>query len=185
MSKFKFGLQLYSVRDFMEKDVQATLKAVSEMGYECVEFAGYYGKSAKEIKALCEKYNLIPISAHQVLAAFTDNPEENLKFIKDLGVKFCGISASHPSDWKEDYKKFVDDINKAGACFKENGIQLLYHNHDFEFYIKHGEYCALDAIYKDVSPECLCPELDLCWLEYAGRSSVEYIKKYGDIEQVV
>ena len=54
MSEIKIGLQLFSVKDFMEKDVEATLKAVSEMGYECVEFAGYFGKTAEEIKALCD-----------------------------------------------------------------------------------------------------------------------------------
>ena len=58
MSEIKIGLQLFSVKDFMEKDVEATLKAVSEMGYECVEFAGYFDKSAEEMKALCEKPSL-------------------------------------------------------------------------------------------------------------------------------
>ena len=65
MSRFKLGLQLYSVRDFMEQDMEATLKAVSEMGYECVEFAGYFGKTAEEVKALLQKVlaqeNLIDI----------------------------------------------------------------------------------------------------------------------------
>ena len=58
------GLQLYSVRDALNNDFEGTLKAVSEMGYDGVEFAGIAGKSAEEVKALCKKYNLIPISAH-------------------------------------------------------------------------------------------------------------------------
>ena len=57
MKKFKIGLQLYGVRDKMEKDMDATLKAVKEMGYECVEFAGYFDKTPDEIKAMLEKYN--------------------------------------------------------------------------------------------------------------------------------
>ena len=54
MKKFKVGLQLYSVREDMQKDMDATLKQVSEMGYECVEFAGYFGKTAQEVKEILE-----------------------------------------------------------------------------------------------------------------------------------
>ena len=58
MKKFKVGLQLFSIRDAMEKDMDATLKAVKEMGYDYVEFAGYFGKSAEEVKAILDKYGL-------------------------------------------------------------------------------------------------------------------------------
>ena len=56
MKQFKIGVQLYSVRDDMEKDFEGTLKKVAEMGYEYVEFAGYYGRSSEEIKALIEEF---------------------------------------------------------------------------------------------------------------------------------
>ena len=65
MSKFKIGIQLYTLREEMEKDVEATLKAVAEMGYDCVEFAGYFGKTAEEMKALLDCYGLEAISVHQ------------------------------------------------------------------------------------------------------------------------
>ena len=65
MKKFKIGLQLYSVRDDMEKDMDLTLKQVKEMGYDCVEFAGYFGKSAEEVKAILDKYGLEAVSVHQ------------------------------------------------------------------------------------------------------------------------
>ena len=64
MKKFPIALQLYSVRDDLEKDFEGTLKKVKELGYDGVEFAGLYGKSPAEVKALCEKYGLVPISAH-------------------------------------------------------------------------------------------------------------------------
>ena len=54
MKKFKVGIQLYSVRDAMEQDMDATLAKVKEMGYDYVEFAGYFGKSAEEVKALLD-----------------------------------------------------------------------------------------------------------------------------------
>ena len=64
MAKFKIGLQLYSVREDMQKDFEGTLKKVKEMGYDGVEFAGLYGKTAAEVKAICKEVGLVPISAH-------------------------------------------------------------------------------------------------------------------------
>ena len=85
MSRFKLGLQLYSVRDFMEQDMEATLKAVSEMGYECVEFAGYFGKTAEEVKDLCEKGEPIEAVCHFCNAAYTFDPEEIMtEYVKKI-----------------------------------------------------------------------------------------------------
>ena len=65
MKNYKIGLQLFGVRDKMEQDMEATLKAVKEMGYDYVEFAGYFGKTAGEVKALLDKYGLTAVSVHQ------------------------------------------------------------------------------------------------------------------------
>ena len=72
MKKFNVGLQLYGVRNSMKEDFEGTLKAVSEMGYEYVEFAGYYGKTSDEIKDLLNKYGLKCVSVHQVIDIFDE-----------------------------------------------------------------------------------------------------------------
>ena len=64
MIKFPVALQLYTVRDDMANDFEGTLKKVKEMGYDGVEFAGLYGKTAAEVKAICKEVGLVPISAH-------------------------------------------------------------------------------------------------------------------------
>ena len=84
MSRFKLGLQLYSVRDFMEQDMEATLKAVSEMGYECVEFAGYFGKTAEEVKALMDAA-MDETDADKAKELMAEN-EEVRTLVKDLGL---------------------------------------------------------------------------------------------------
>ena len=91
MKKFKVGLQLYSVRDQMEKDMEGTLKAVKEMGYDYVEFAGYFGKSAEEIRALLDKYGLICISVHQGLDFYEEGGQSAAEYIKTLGANFSAI----------------------------------------------------------------------------------------------
>ena len=77
MKKFKIGVQLYSVRGDMEKDFEGTLAKVAARGYEYVEFAGYYGKSSEEIKALLDKYNLKCISVHQGVEFFDTHIDES------------------------------------------------------------------------------------------------------------
>ena len=64
MWKEKVGLQLYSVRENLEKDFEGTLRKVKEMGYSAVEFAGLYGNAPEKVKALCEEIGLVPLSAH-------------------------------------------------------------------------------------------------------------------------
>ena len=185
MSRFKFGIQLYSLRDEMAKDMDSTLKAVAQMGYDCVEFAGYFDHTAEEVKAMCEKYGLEAVSVHQAHQVFLDNPDESVAYLKTLGVKYCAIPHVSPERWKNEYDVLIDEIKKVGKLLKDNGIQLMYHNHDFELLIKHGDKFVLDALYEDVSSDLLLPQLDECWVHYAGQDPVAYLKKYGDIEEVL
>ena len=87
MSNIKIGLQLYSVRDKMQESVEDTLRAVKEMGYDYVEFAGYFDHTAEELAALLEKYDLKCLSVHQVIDFYLEGGMEAVKFIKTLGAK--------------------------------------------------------------------------------------------------
>ena len=79
MTKLPIGIQLYSLRDFMSQDFKGTLKAVKEMGYDCVEFAGLYDHSAEEVKAMCDEIGLDPISAHVGIYVILENIEGVVK----------------------------------------------------------------------------------------------------------
>ena len=92
MKNLKVGIQLYSLRDELAKDMDATLKRVKEMGYDYVEFAGFYDKSAEEIKALLDKHGLIAVSMHQSLDPYlSENAEEFISFVKTLGIKYSAV----------------------------------------------------------------------------------------------
>ena len=112
MSKFKLGLQLYTIRDEMEKDMDACLKKVKEMGYDCVEFAGFFGKSAEEVKAMLDKYGLEAVSSHQTVGIKDDeplSPEDTVKYLNTLGVKYCAI----PWYGKENYVEDFDGTRRS------------------------------------------------------------------------
>ena len=184
MKKFKVCLQLYSVRDQMEKDMEGTLKAVKEMGYDYVEFAGYFGKSAEEIRALLDKYSLTCISVHQGLDFYEEGGQSAVEYIKTLGAKYSAIPwyqaerlAGSP-EWEETKALF----NRCGELLKKNGIQMLYHNHDFEFVKVDGKY-KHDYLMQEIARDLLKPEFDTCWVRYAGEDPCKYLNMYaGDVD---
>lgn len=179
MKKFKIGLQLYTVREEMEKDMEKTLKAVKDMGYDYVEFAGYFGRTAEEVKAMLDKYDLNAISVHQGYEVFLEDEKSNIDYLKTLGVKYCAIPwmGAEKHAGNEVYPQTVADITKVAKALKENGIQMLYHNHDFEFE-KYQDKFLLDWLYESVPADLLQTEIDTCWVKYSGNDPVEYMKKY-------
>ena len=138
------AIQLYSLRDEMAKDFEGTLKAVKEMGYDGVEFAGLYDHDPKEVKAMCDELGLVPISAHVTTDEYLCD-EGGVPAVLDrwqtVGVKYVVIPylvedrRPGAARWKgEDVKNPTYDLMKAvGEGAIERGMQLLYHNHDFEF----------------------------------------------------
>lgn len=184
MKNFKVGLQLYSIRDKMEENMDAALKAVKEMGYDYVEFAGYFGKSVQEVKALLDKYNLTAISVHQNPTLFWEEGQSAIDYIKELGVEYAAIPWYTVDEYFNNWDETISKFEALGKQLKENGIQMLYHNHDFEFR-KIGDEAILDKLYKVISPEFLQPEFDTCWVHYAGNDPAEYLKKYKGRVQVL
>ena len=89
--KFPVALQMYSVRDDAKANLDDTLRQVKEMGYDGVEFAGLYDYSPEEVRALCDKYGLTPISAHVPLASMMADLEGTLAQYKTIGVKYVVI----------------------------------------------------------------------------------------------
>ncbi len=180
MAKFKIGLQLYSIRDDMAKDFEGTLKKVKEMGYDVVEFAGYYGHDADEIKALLDKYDLECISVHQKYEPFLEDEEAMIEFQKKLGIKYSIIpwmSRDKQAD-TEAFPKTIEEIKSVAKALSKIGVKMGYHNHEFEFETKDGEF-LLDLFYKEFTPDEMFLQVDTCWCKYAGYEPAEYIKKYN------
>ncbi len=178
MKDFKVGLQLYSVRDNLSKDFYGTLKAVKEMGYDYVEMAGYYDHSAEEIKAMLDELGLTCISVHQVIDWYLKEGDAAAEFVKTLGAQYSAIPWYGIENFQEDtFDATIEKFKEVSKLLKKHGIQLTYHNHDFEFnYL--GDRFILEAIY-DTIPEYIEGELDTCWAKYAGVEPTEFIKKYS------
>ncbi len=175
----KTAVQLYSVRDDMAADFAGTLKKVGAMGYEGVEFAGLYGHSAEEVKAMCADAGVTPISAHVPLTELMNNLEEVLDMYAAIGCKYVVIPhmSTDYLPGHKDWDTLQEIVNRAGAAARARGMILCYHNHNFEFERVGGEW-AMDLMYKAFSPDVLQTEIDTCWVNVAGLNPAEYVRQY-------
>ena len=175
----KIGLQLYALREPLEKEPAATLKAVADAGYRYVETASRMGMSAKELKALMESFGLTVMGSH-IGSVDLDSLEDELDFQSELGVKYiiCGndfFSYGVPSS----VLKRCDDYNRAGELCRERGMTLCYHNH-FQEFQRLCRIPSMEWILENTDPALVNLELDVYWTARAGIDPVDFLKRYAD-----
>ena len=180
------AVQLYSVRDEMEKDFYATIKKMKELGYDGVEFAGLFGQKPAEIKAFCKEIGIVPISAHVPYYDMLADPEKVLADYAEIGCEYVAVPylTEECRPGTDGFNATVEGIRKIAEAAKKLGIQLLYHNHDFEFVKLDGKY-ALDVLYDTIPADLLKTEVDTCWVNVAGVNPSQYILKYTSRSPVV
>jgi sugar phosphate isomerase/epimerase len=186
------GLQLYTLRNEMSKDPAGTLKKAAELGFREVENFGYNGKffgmDAAAYKTLLSGLGLAPVSGHYMWGGATDNPpqgsirkgwEQAVADAAALGQQYMVLAFLFPNERKtpDQYKKVAEDLNKAGEICKKSGIQMAYHNHDFEFQPIDG-VLPFDLLMKETDASLVKAELDLYWAVKAGQPPVELFKQY-------
>ena len=180
------ALQLYSVRDELEADFEGTVRKVKELGYDGVEFAGLYGKSAAEVKQILDDAGLVPVSAHVPLDELVGDAAAVVAAYKQIGCEYIAVPYL-PEDRRpgtDGFERTIEDIKMIADVCNEQGIHLLYHNHDFEFKKLGGEY-ALDILYTEITPDRLQTEIDTCWVGVAGEDPAAYVLKYSGRAPVV
>ena len=187
------GLQLYSIRDSIMRDVPGAIAKVSEMGYKFVEPAGYndgkfYDMEPADFKALLDKNNLPMISSHtgQALpdsahwaetmawwdACIDAHAKAGAKFIVQ---PFMGDEAYRSLDT---LKMYCDYFNAVGEKCNEKGIRFGYHNHDKEFSTQLDGHTIYDFMLENTDPAKVMFEMDLYWTVMGGAKPVDYFNKY-------
>lgn len=180
MRRLPIAVQVFSIRQEAEADFAGTMAKVKEMGYEGVELAGLYGKSAQEIKKCLDDLGLTAISAHVPYEAFAEDLEGTVKAYQEIGCKYVAIPwlMEERRFGGEKYEETMNYIPVISKACREHGMQLMYHNHDFEFRKDENGTYHLDLLYKTMTPEELKVELDTCWAKVAGENPAEYLMKY-------
>jgi len=174
----KIGLQLYTVRDLMKKDVEGTLAAVAGAGYTEVEFAGYFDKTPAEIKAMLDRHGLVAPSVHSGSIAPADWAKA-LEAANVIGHKFIVMPWIPVERRKtlDDWKQVAADFNRLAASAKAAGLQFAYHNHDFEFPLVEGKV-PYDVLLADTDPNLVKLEIDLYWITKGGQDPLAYFARW-------
>ena len=185
---FGIGLQLYTIRDAMGKDVPGSLRKVSDAGYKYVEPADYtnrkfYGYEPAELKKLVNDLGMEILSSHSSVDARGITQDDARKMTEDhakLGVKYCMQPwiVEEARKTVSSYQKMVADWNMVGRIMKDNGIQFGYHNHNFEFGTVEGKVPFFDIMMPELDKDLVTMELDLFWTTKAGLNPVDIFKQY-------
>lgn len=181
MEKLPIAVQVYSVREEAAADFDSTMRALAEMGYDGVELAGLYGKSPQEIRHSLDKWGLQAVSAHVPYEEFVKDLEGTVETYRAIGCPFIAVPYLGGERWYggSKYQETLSYLAVIAEKCKEAGMQLLYHNHDFEFSKTQDGAYQLDAFYAASETAGLATELDLCWVKVGGADPVEYLGKYS------
>ncbi len=187
------GLQLYTVRDAMQKDPAGTLQKVASIGYNSVEAATYtgselyYGMDVKTFAALLKSNGLVMPSAHYALGEGNNPPKGTIgndwqKAVDDaaaMGQQYmvCAYLPESQRKTLDDYKRVAGIFNKAAETCKKSGIQFCYHNHNFEFPPIDGQV-PYEVLLKEADPKLVKMEMDLYWVVKAGQDPLHFFKEH-------
>jgi len=176
----EIGIQLYSFRNEIPKDVPGMLSKISEMGFQFIEGGGTYNLTREAYKELLQKNNLQLIS----LGAGFEELDRNLNAVIEkaefFGAKYVMCSwVPHNGDkfTIQDAEKAVKVFNNAGKSLKEKGIHFVYHAHGYEFQsYKDGTF--FDYFLSGLNPEYANFQMDVFWFKHSGQDPAAYLLKY-------
>lgn len=185
---FGLALQLYTIRDAMQADVQGSLKKVADTGYKYLELADYangrfYKMEPSEFRKVVNDLGMEILSSHTQVEAkgvTLDNARKMAEDHSKLGVKYCVQPwvVEEARTTLASFRKMVADWNQVGKIMKESGIQFGYHNHNFEFAPLEGKIPYYDIFMAELDKDLVTMEIDLFWVTKAGQDPVEIFNKY-------
>lgn len=173
------GLQLYTLRDLMAQSVPDTLKLVAGVGYQQLEFAGYFNQQPKALRRLLDDEGLSAPSCHVPLDQLTQQLGQVIDQALVLGHRFIVLPYLTEEQRGTDisvYQQLAAQLNQIGERCQQAGLQLAYHNHDFEFQSRNGKL-PYDVLLTETDASLVKMELDLYWVVKAGLDPLAIFAK--------
>ncbi|MBO5755538.1 MAG: sugar phosphate isomerase/epimerase [Clostridia bacterium] len=177
MSKVEYGLQMYSLRDITKDDLRGALKGAAELGYKYVEFAGFFGHPAEDVKAWLDEYGLICCSTHTGMPAIAPEAlDDTIAYHKAIGCNYlivpgCAFSTKAEADAS------IATMVAAQKKLAENGIGMAYHNHSREFFPNADGMIFEDEI---LNRTTLDIQIDTFWSFNADVDTIPYLEAHKD-----
>ncbi len=184
--KYKMGLQAFTIRDAMAKDLIGSLKIVKSLGYEDLELYGfdakniaYYGYKATEFKSVLDDLGLSSSSCHYGFTDYVYSSKDKLdKFVDNCITGALALNNSYITwPWmapeyrnRKTFEHLPDLLNRIGEQVNKAGLSFAYHNHDFEFH-NYGESTGFDIIVSGTDPTLVKLQLDLYWAVHSSQKT--------------
>lgn len=182
----KVGIQMYSVRNSLEKETTVALQTVAKLGYKYVETCPLpgigdefgLGMDVKEAKKFLDANGIKVVGAHVFSKADITKLDRIYEFHKEVGNDKVGLSAHFFAN-KDDLLRKCELYNKAGETAKKYGSIFYYHNHFHEFQKYDGKY-VMDILLENTDPSLVAFELDTYWAARGGVDPAEMLERYKD-----
>jgi sugar phosphate isomerase/epimerase len=173
------GLQLYTVRALMSKDIDGTLATVAGVGYREVEFAGYFNKEPVELRATLDRLKLKSPSCHVGLDAVETGFDATAAAAKTMGHGWIVVASTSPRFFQSvaAIKELAQRFNTAGKRAKDSGLHFAYHNHNIEFKPVEG-VMPIDVLISETEPGLVDFEMDVYWVTQGGGDPLALINKF-------
>lgn len=173
------GVQLYTVRELMERDLEETLAQVAQIGYNEVEFAGYFDRSPDQVREALEQTGLAAPAAHVSMELLGDEWQRTLDEANEIGHRYLIVPwiAEDERQTLDGYRRVAERFNRAGEQAREVDIRFGYHNHDFEFVRIDGQI-PYDILVAETEPATVAHEMDLYWAVKGGVDPLDYFERF-------
>jgi len=199
------GVQLFSFPKLLEKDFNAGIKMVSEMGYKEIEMfgpfnfsveaakkrwksitpmlgfngSGYFGHTTKEIKTILDEHNIKVTSIHSDMDTMQTRMEEIAKESEQLGFEYVVLPAipEEKRQTLDDYKRVVEEFNEIGGKAKQVGLKFVYHNHGYGFN-KIENQVPIELVFDRTESNLVFFQMDLFWTIAGGMNPSDLLNAY-------
>jgi sugar phosphate isomerase/epimerase len=175
----RIGLQLYTLRNLLPKEFEGTLAKVAEIGYQEVEFAGYFGHSPADVRAILDHHGLAAPSVHVPYEAIGTGWDPVLAAANTIGHRYVCVAWIPEGERKDldGWKRVGETFNRAGEACRKAGLTFAFHNHSYEFVPVAGEL-PYDVLLAASDPQLVKMEMDLYWITNGDQDPLAYFKKY-------
>jgi len=178
--KGKIGLEMYSLRDNLQKNFSGTLQAIHQMGFTDVELPQLYGRRAQDLKKILLRHDLDPTSLLCDYDLLRDSIDKVIQDAKALHVQYVGCNwIPHGNTLtREDVDKAAALFNKVGAALKAQHLRFMYHIHGYEFIPTSSGETLMDILAQEMKAGIADFELDIFWVWDGGQDPALLLKKY-------
>jgi len=175
----RIGIQLYTVRRDLARDVEGTLAKLAAIGFKEVEFAGFPQGTAASLRAMLSRYRLTVVSNHVPLQALRTDWDRTLDEAEAMGQRYIVVAYIQPGERRtiDDWKRIAALFNRAGETAQARKIQFAYHNHDYEFVPIAGR-TGYDVLLEETDPKLVQFQMDIYWITKGGKDPLDYFAKW-------